>query len=78
MKGATLNQTTIDCNEGWYAIYTALDEGWCATLHQITIDWLVCEFTSDQIATDCNEGWCATLQQITIDCNEGWCASLPH
>ena len=34
-----------------------LDEGWCETLHYITIH---------QKTTDFDEGWCETLHYITI------------
>ena len=50
-----------------------LDEGWCETLHYITIH---------QKRIDFDEGWCETLHYITIqnkrirsyavDLDEGW------
>ena len=48
-----------------------LDEGWCETLHYITIH---------QKRTDFDEGWCETLHYTTIqdrtDLDEGWCETL--
>ena len=51
-----------------------LDEGWCETLHYITIH---------QKRTDFDEGWCETLHYITIhqertDLGEGWCETLHY
>ena len=66
-----------------------LDEGWCETLHYITIhhkgiglDEGWCEtlyyITVHQKRIDLDEGWCETLHYITIhqkrtDFDEGWC-----
>ena len=51
-----------------------LDEGWCETLHYITIH---------QKRTDFDEGWCETLHYITIhqertDLDEGWRETLDY
>ena len=51
-----------------------LDEGWCETLHNITVH---------QKRTDFDEGWCETLHYITIhqertDFDEGWCETLHY
>ena len=51
-----------------------LDEGWCETLHDITIH---------QKRIDLDEGWCETLHYITIhnkkiDLDEGWCETLHY
>ena len=51
-----------------------LDEGWCETLHYITIH---------HKGIDLDEGWCETLHYITIhhkgtDLDEGWCETLHY
>ena len=51
-----------------------LDEGWCETLHGITIH---------HKGIDLDEGWCETLHYITIhqkriDLDEGWCETLHY
>ena len=51
-----------------------LDEGWCETLHYITIHQKRIHF---------DEGWCETLHYITIhqkiaDFDEGWCETLHY
>ena len=48
------------------------DEGWCETLHYITIR---------HERTDFDEGWCEPLHYMTIhqertDFDEGWCETL--
>ena len=71
-----------------------LDEGWCETLHYITIhnkridlDEGWCEtlhyITIHQKRIDLDEGWCETLHYITIhhkriDLDEGWCETLHY
>ena len=62
-----------------------LDEGWCETLHYITIHHkridLDMELTmmkgGARLRLDLDEGWCETLHYITIhhkriDLDEGW------
>ena len=59
--------------KGGARLRLALDEGWCETLHDITIH---------HKGIDLDEGWCETLHYITIyqkriDLDEGWRETLP-
>ena len=62
----------LEMMKGGARLRLDLDEGWCETLHDITIH---------HTGLDLDEGWCETLRYITIhqkriDLDEGWCETL--
>ena len=84
----------LEMMKGGARLRLDLDEGWCETLHYITIhhkridlDEGWCEtlhyITIHQKRIDLDEGWCETLHYITIhhkriDLDEGWCETLHY
>ena len=64
----------LEMMKGGARLRLDLDEGWCETLHYITIY---------HKRIDLDEGWCETLHYITIhhkriDLDEGWCETLHY
>ena len=59
----------LEMMKGGARLRLDLDEGWCQTLHYITIY---------HKRIDLDEGWCETLHYKRIDLDEGWCETLHY